>query len=432
MKTLDQILDEIYQPVSDGNNEFLKKHKILVFDYPIKQKQAGMPFRDTRIKGPGVTKARPDNDKNYGLPGEGKPPTKVTNLRREEVEQLDELLPLPTKKGEDGKYVEFDGYHIVTKDGKKVGHATTKVGARKAIDRHDNNYGSYHHRAVGYYKDKPTSESLEEVSSELQAKAHKDLQDHHWKMAVAHNEAAVKIYKDTNFSKNETPESKVARRDHYKAMNKHKEAYDAHGKAANSWEVNGRGASYAADAHSKGAEATNLSNKAGLKLAEEEVPQATTFSEVSKQNAKAYMARRKETLEEGKILKSVMRTIIDPSIAQRDIEQESIIRSVKSPQGSKNTQRRLRAQDRIHRYSGKAVNEEMEVSEFQMIEAINDVVENDSVIELELNDSQTVEINKSVAEQIIKLHNEAEDKDLFLQDLVQSKETFTKMTEVSE
>lgn len=52
-------------------------------------------------------------------------------------------------------------YHIVNhRTGKVVGKASTKHGARRAVDRHDNKYGGYAHRIVPVHKDGSSGNSV--------------------------------------------------------------------------------------------------------------------------------------------------------------------------------------------------------------------------------------------------------------------------------
>lgn len=69
------------------------------------------------------------NDNDYAF----HPPTQPTS-------EPSAAAPTPARKA---------AFHIVHREsGRVVGKASTQQGARRARDRHDNNYGSYAHKVV--------------------------------------------------------------------------------------------------------------------------------------------------------------------------------------------------------------------------------------------------------------------------------------------
>ena len=55
-------------------------------------------------------------------------------------------------------------YNIVQfANGRVVGKAMTRKGANRAVDKHDNNYGSYAHKIVPVYKNEPITEAVQGV-----------------------------------------------------------------------------------------------------------------------------------------------------------------------------------------------------------------------------------------------------------------------------
>lgn len=61
------------------------------------------------------------------------------------------------KYDEDGNMISPSHYNIVNhRTDTVVGKAKTKHGAYRAVDRHDNKYGAYAHRAVPIYEPRDT------------------------------------------------------------------------------------------------------------------------------------------------------------------------------------------------------------------------------------------------------------------------------------